>query len=98
MQRRFLAQHSVATLFRRVTTLFQHCNAVLRIVPCNITFTHFFREELLNVRTKNFVVCVPVLFFALLVTSISHFSQITAAMKFSCFYPNEIRPLVFNRS
>ena len=35
----------VATLFRIVTTLFQHCNAVLpwksslRIVPCNITFT-----------------------------------------------------------
>ena len=29
-QRRFLAQHSVAPLFRRVTTLFQHCNAVLR--------------------------------------------------------------------
>ena len=33
----------VATLFRMVTTLFQHCNAVLRlksslrIVPCNIT-------------------------------------------------------------
>ena len=29
-QRRFLAQHSVATLFRIVTTLFQHCNVVLR--------------------------------------------------------------------
>ena len=35
----------VGTLFRIVTTLFQHCNAVLhqksllRIVPCNITFT-----------------------------------------------------------
>ena len=35
----------VATLFRMVTTLFQHCNAVLRlksslrIVPCNITLT-----------------------------------------------------------
>ena len=35
----------VATLFRIVTILFQHCNAVLpwksslRIVPCNITFT-----------------------------------------------------------
>ena len=29
-QRRFLAQHSVATLFRIVTTSFQHCNAVLR--------------------------------------------------------------------
>ena len=28
-QRRFLAQHSVATLFRMVTTLFQHCNVVL---------------------------------------------------------------------
>ena len=27
----------VATLFRMVTTLLQHCNA-LRIVPCNITF------------------------------------------------------------
>ena len=41
-QRLFLAQHSVATLFRMVTTLFQHCNAVLRentslrSVPCNI--------------------------------------------------------------
>ena len=40
----FLAQHSVAALFRMVTTLFWHCNAVLRltsslrIVPCNITF------------------------------------------------------------
>ena len=30
LQRRFLAQHSVATLFRIVTTLFQHCNVVLR--------------------------------------------------------------------
>ena len=35
----------VPTLFPMVTTLFQHCNAVLckksslRIVPCNITFT-----------------------------------------------------------
>ena len=28
----------VATSFRMVTTLFQYCNAVLRIVPCNITF------------------------------------------------------------
>ena len=42
-QRRFLGQHSVATLFRTVTTLFQHCNTVLskksslRIVPGNIT-------------------------------------------------------------
>ena len=26
----FLAEHRVATLFRIVTTLFQHCNAVLR--------------------------------------------------------------------
>ena len=32
-QRRFLAQHSVATLFRIVTTLFQHCNAVVNFVP-----------------------------------------------------------------
>ena len=47
-QRRFLPQHSVATLLRHcsniVPTLFQHCNDVLRwksslwIVPCNITF------------------------------------------------------------
>ena len=29
-QQRFLAQHSVATLFRMVTTLFQHCHAALR--------------------------------------------------------------------
>ena len=29
-QRRFLAQHSIATLFRTVTTLSQHCSAVLR--------------------------------------------------------------------
>ena len=28
-KRRFLAQHSVATLFQIVTTLFQHCSAVL---------------------------------------------------------------------
>ena len=28
-QQRFLAHHSVATLFRIVTTLFQHCNDVL---------------------------------------------------------------------
>ena len=28
-QRRFLAQHGVAT-FRIITTLFQHCNVVLR--------------------------------------------------------------------
>ena len=32
-QRRFLAQHSVATLFRIVTTLFQQCNAVVNFVP-----------------------------------------------------------------
>ena len=32
-QRRFLAQNSVATLFRIVTTLFQHCNAVINFVP-----------------------------------------------------------------
>ena len=33
LKRRFLAQHSyvVATLFRMLTTLFQHCNAVLRL-------------------------------------------------------------------
>ena len=44
LQRRFLAQHIVAKMFRNVPTLFQHCNAVLRkksslqlIVPCNIT-------------------------------------------------------------
>ena len=45
LKRRFLAQHSyvVATLFQMVSTLLQHCNAVLRlksssrIVPCNIT-------------------------------------------------------------
>ena len=45
LQRRFLAQHIVAKIFRNVATLFQHCNAVLRkksslpriIVPCNIT-------------------------------------------------------------
>ena len=42
-QRRFLGQHSIATLFRTITALLQHCNAVLskksslRIVPCNIT-------------------------------------------------------------
>ena len=30
-QRRFLAQHSVATLFRIVTTLSQHCNAMLAL-------------------------------------------------------------------
>ena len=43
LQRRFLAQHIVAKMFRNVATLFQHCNAVLRkksslqlIVPCNI--------------------------------------------------------------
>ena len=29
-QRRFLAQHSIATLFRVVTTFSQRCNAVLR--------------------------------------------------------------------
>ena len=29
-QRRFVAQRSVATLFLIVTTLFEHCNAVLR--------------------------------------------------------------------
>ena len=29
-QRRFLAQHSIATLFRMATALVQHCNAVLR--------------------------------------------------------------------
>ena len=49
-QRRFLAQQSItiiiiATLFRVVTTLFEHCNAALRlkswlrIVLCNITLT-----------------------------------------------------------
>ena len=32
-QRRFLAQHSVAKLFRIVTTLFQHCNTVINLVP-----------------------------------------------------------------
>ena len=44
LQRRFLAQHIVAKIFRNVATLFQHCNAVLGkksslriIVPCNIT-------------------------------------------------------------
>ena len=43
--RRFLAQQNVATLFRIVTKLFQHCNAVLRsksllrIFPRNITLT-----------------------------------------------------------
>ena len=43
-QRRFLAQHSVVTLFRMVTTVFQHCNAglrlklSLRIVACDIIF------------------------------------------------------------
>ena len=33
LKRRFFAQHSyvVATLFRMLTTLFQHCNAVLRL-------------------------------------------------------------------
>ena len=30
-QRRFLAQHSVATLFRIVSTLFQHCNAMITL-------------------------------------------------------------------
>ena len=33
-QRRFLARHSVATLFQMVVTLFQHFNAVL----CNYNF------------------------------------------------------------
>ena len=46
LQRRFLAQHIVAKIFRNVATLFLHCNArsVAReksslriIVPCNIT-------------------------------------------------------------
>ena len=43
LQRRFLAQHIVAKIFRNVATLLQHCNAVLCkksslriIVPCNI--------------------------------------------------------------
>ena len=45
LQRRFLTQHIIATLFRMVATLFQHCYSVLRkksslrIVPCNIAST-----------------------------------------------------------
>ena len=37
-QRRFLTQHSVATLFQIVTTLFQHCNAVINLVPRVISY------------------------------------------------------------
>ena len=49
-QRRFLAQHSVATLFRITTTLFQHWNPVLRyksslrIVRCKITLKREIRD------------------------------------------------------
>ena len=34
-QRRFLARHSITTLFRMVTALFQHCCVALKIVVAN---------------------------------------------------------------
>ena len=34
-QRRFLARHSITTLFRMVTTLLQHCYVALKIVVAN---------------------------------------------------------------
>ena len=62
-------------------------------------------EELSYELTKDFVSCVHVRFYfftaaqfylaarSLLAASISHF--LTAAMKFSCFFSNEIRLLCF---
>ena len=45
-QRRFLAQHSVAKLFRIVATLFQHCNAVINFVPRVLSYpSHRARGE-----------------------------------------------------
>ena len=44
-QRRFLAQHSVAKLFRIVATLFQHCNAVINFVPRVLSYLPIEREE-----------------------------------------------------
>jgi len=52
--RRFLAQQSVATLFRIGTTLFQRWNSVLRyksslrIVPCNITLKIGSQRQLIS--------------------------------------------------
>ena len=52
-------------------------------------------EELSHVLTKDFISCVHVRFYFVtaahfhLAANISHF--LTAAMKFSCFYSNEIR-------
>ena len=55
--RRFLAQHSVATsvatLFQLVATLFQHCNAgcvVVKIVVANRPVYHQRREGLVSFR------------------------------------------------
>ena len=45
-QRRFLAQHSVAKLFRIVATLFRHCNAVINFVPRVLSYpSHRARGE-----------------------------------------------------
>ena len=85
----FSATHNcsiVATFFRMVTTLLEHCNAVmhykssLRIVPCNITFM----EEMSYMFLLTFFP-LP-LIFSLVATSISHF--LTAATN-SCFSSNE---------
>ena len=86
------------------STLFLHISWPLLLHDYSVKLpSSRFMKEMSYVVTKKNVACVPVRFFffwlsiplifTLLAASISHF--LTAAIKFSCFSFNEIRPPLF---